>query len=153
MDIQIDTREKARAITKVLAEFDRRNINYISSKLMCGDYMSYDNPRVIVDRKQNLSEIYGNLCQGHKRFKNELERAEKFGIRLIFLCEHGGKIRSLEDVKEWYNPQLDKSPYAWDGERLYKTMLTIKNKYGIEWIFCDKRQTGKKIIELLDVSV
>ena len=55
MIIQIDSREKARAITKIVAEFDRQNITHPVSKLMVGDYMNYDNPRLIIDRKQNLS--------------------------------------------------------------------------------------------------
>ena len=56
MQIQIDTREKARAITKILAEFERQGVRHYSSKLYVGDYMSLDNPRLIIDRKQNLQE-------------------------------------------------------------------------------------------------
>lgn len=149
MDIQIDSREKARAIQKILAEFDRNNVTYDISKLIVGDYMNLDNPRLIIDRKQNLSEVYSNLCQGHKRFANELLRANRLGIKLIILIEHGGKIKSMDDVKLWENPRLKHSPYAWDGDRLYSVMLTMKNKYNIDFLFCDKRNTGKRILELL----
>lgn len=149
MDIQIDTREKARAIKKILAHFDKSGIQYCSSKLFVGDYMNMDNPRVIVDRKQDLREIYSNLCHQHERFVGELKRADKFGIKLIILCEHGKGIQTLEDVQNWYNPQLDKTPYAWDGKRLYKVMHTIAIKYGVEWHFCDKQNTGAEIVRLL----
>lgn len=149
MDIQIDTREKARAIKKILATFDHEGVNYISSKLMCGDYMSLDNPRVIVDRKQNLNEVYQNLCHQHERFRNELLRAMRFGIKLIILVEHGKDIKALEDVKTWDNPRLKETPYAWDGNKLYKVMRTMQEKYKIEWMFCEKSETGSKIIELL----
>ena len=54
MVIQIDSREKARAIRKIVAEFDRQGIIHPVSKLMVGDYMNYDNPRLVVDRKRNL---------------------------------------------------------------------------------------------------
>ena len=57
MIIQIDSREKARAIKNIVAEFDRQGITHPVSKLMVGDYMNYDNPRLIIDRKQNLSEF------------------------------------------------------------------------------------------------
>lgn len=147
MDIQIDSREKA--IKKIIQTFEERGINYVSSKLMVGDYMSFDNPRLIVDRKQNLSEIYSNLCHQHERFKKELIRAEKYNIKLIILCEHGGSIKGLEDVKTWVNPRLRETPYAWDGERLHKVMRTVAEKYGIQWEFCSKNQTGTRIIELL----
>ena len=67
----------------------------------------------------------------------------------MFLVEHGGKIKTLEDVQHWTNPRLKEHPLAMSGERLYKVMLTMQNKYGIEWRFCDKRNTGQRIIEIL----
>lgn len=149
LTVQIDSREHAHAITKILAEFDRRGVKWFVSKLPVGDYISLDNPRLSIDRKQSLSEVYNNLCQQHKRFKAELIRANELGIKLIILVEHGGAIRSLESVREWTNPRLKYSPYAWNGERLYGVMRTVADRYGVEWEFCDKRQTGRRIIEIL----
>lgn len=152
MIVQVDSREKARAIQKVLAEFEKRGIRHFVSKLPIGDYMNYDNPRVVVDRKQSLGEVAVNVGQDHARFKRELERAQEYGIHLIFLVEHGGQIKTLEDVQSWVNPRLKEHPLALTGPRLYKIMLTMQNKYSIEWHFCDKRCTGKRIIELLTVG-
>jgi ERCC4-type nuclease len=149
MHIQIDSREKAHAIEKILAEFDRQGVNHFVSKLYIADYMSLDNPRRVIDRKQNLSELYCNLCQDHKRFIAELLRAQAAGIELIILIEHGGSIKSIEDVQNWNNPRLKVSPYAWDGLRMYKTMLTVQSKYGVRFEFCSKAQTGRRIIEIL----
>ena len=149
MDILIDSREKARAIKRITAEFDRREINYTISKLLVGDYVTFDNSRLVIDRKQNLSEIYQNLCHDFTRFERELNRAQKFKIKIIILCEHGGGIRSLEDVVHWQNPQLEKTPYAWDGRKLYREMLKIKSKYNVDFVFCDKKSTGQVILELL----
>lgn len=149
MVLYIDSREKARAITKILAEFERHGVKYFSTKVFVGDYMSLDNPRLSVDRKQNLSELYNNLCQDHNRFAAEMTRAQDAGIELIFLIEHGGSIKTIEDVKNWNNPRLKVSPYAWDGLRMYKTMLTVQGKYGVRFEFCTKAQTGKRIIEIL----
>lgn len=67
--------------------------------------MSLDNPRLIIDRKQNLQELCGNVCQQHERFKKELIRAIDAGIRLVILVEHGPDIQSLEDVWFWKNPR------------------------------------------------
>ena len=66
MDIQIDSREKARAIKKIIAEFDKQNVRHYISKLWAGDYMSLDNPRLIIDRKQNLTEICSNVSTTRK---------------------------------------------------------------------------------------
>ena len=151
MEIQIDTREKQRAIVKVLDEFDRQGVKHVSSKLYVGDYMSFDNPRLIIDRKQNLFEVCNNVCQQHDRFISEIKKANDIGIKLIFLVEHGGKVKSLDDVAEWDNPRLKTSPLAVSGQRLHKILSTIQKNYNVEFLFCDKRNTGKRIIELLQI--
>lgn len=164
MDIQIDSREKAKAIQKILKEFDSQGVRYFSSKLLVGDYMNLDNPRLIIDRKQNLQELCGNVCQQHERFKKELVRAIEAGLQLIILVEHGDDIKSLEDVYFWQNPRKHEirwktvngkkiktvvSAKAVDGEQLYKSLCTIRDRYGVRFEFCNKNQTGKKIMELL----
>ena len=163
MIIQIDSREKAKAIQKIIEEFDRQGIKHPVSKLMVGDYMNYDNPRVIVDRKQNLTEVCSNVCQGHDRFRRELVLAKENGIQLIILCEHGKDIKSLEDVIFWKNPRSEKrkkidgkwqtvQTNAMKGDVLYKILTTLQEKYGCEFQFCTKEETGKRIIELLGVN-
>ena len=160
MIIQIDSREKAKAIQKIIAEFDRQGIKHPVSKLMVGDYMNYDNPRVIVDRKQNLTEVCSNVCQDHDRFRRELVLAKENGIQLIILCEHGKDIKSLEDVIFWKNPRSEKRKKidgkwqtvhtnAMKGDVLYKILTTLQEKYGVLFEFCDKDETGKKIVEIL----
>ena len=103
MVIQIDSREKARAITKIVETFEQHEIKHPVSKLMVGDYMNYDNPRLIIDRKQNLSELCSNVCQDHDRFRRELIRANENDIQMVFLVEHGKDIKRLEDVKMEYS--------------------------------------------------
>lgn len=121
----------------------------VRSKLFVGDVSLLNDQSVSIDLKRNLQEVCQNVCQDHARFRRELERAMEYGIKLVFLVEHGGSIKSLEDVQNWKNPRLKDHPLAMSGERLYKVMLTMQNKYGIEWQFCDKRCTGKRIIEIL----
>lgn len=164
MDIQIDTREKARAITKIIKYFEEKEIKHFSSKLLVGDYMSLDNPRLIIDRKQNLQELCGNVCQQHERFKKELLRAMDAGIQLIILVEHGKDISCLEDVYFWKNPRKHEvrwrvvngkrekyvvSDKAVDGEQLYKSLCTIRDRYNVRFEFCEKKETGERIVELL----
>lgn len=162
MIIQIDSREKSRAITKIVAEFDRQGITHPVSKLMVGDYMNYDNPRLIVDRKQNLSELCSNVTCDHERFRREMVMAQKNEIQLIFLCEHGKGIRSLQDVIWWDNPRRWKrrrnpDTGRWEeietkaitGEVLYKILCTQERKYGCRFLFCSKEETGSEIIRIL----
>ena len=161
MIIQIDSREKARAIKNIVAEFDRQGITHPVSKLMVGDYMNYDNPRLIIDRKQNLSELCSNVCQDHDRFRRELILAQKNEIQLVFLVEHGKGIENLKDVIWWDNPRRfkriknksgiweDVETKAMQGEVLYKILCTQERKYGCRFLFCDKEDTGKEIIRIL----
>lgn len=164
MDIQIDSREKARAIRKIIKYFEDNGIKHFSSKLLVGDYMSLDNPRLIIDRKQNLQELCGNVCQQHERFKNELLKAMDAGIQLVILVEHGPDIKTLEDVYFWKNPRKHEVRWKWengkhvkyvistkavDGSQLYKSMCTIRDRYGARFEFCEKKDTGKRIVEIL----
>ena len=149
MVIIVDTREKPRAIVKILAEFDRQGVKYVRRALNFADYFNPEKPDVIIDRKQNLLEIAGNVVQGRARFLREVERCNRAGCHMIVLIEHGGKIRTLEDVIGWKNPRLKVSPLAVSGERLFKIMKAMEGRYGIEWQFCSKQQTGKRIIEML----
>ena len=164
MDIQIDTREKQRAIRKIIKTFDDNDVKHFSSKLLVGDYMSLDNPRLIIDRKQNLQELCGNVCQQHERFKRELLKAINAGIQLVILVEHGPDIKSLEDVWFWENPRKHEvrwrmvngkrekyvvSAKAVDGNQLYKSLCTIRDQYNVRFEFCEKKDTGKEIMRIL----
>ena len=149
MTIQIDSREKPKAIKNIITEFNKQGITHFVSKLPCGDYMSLDNARFAIDRKQNLLEVCKNVCQDHKRFINELNRANELGIRLVFLIEHSKNINCLNDVLNWVNPRIKEHPLAVSGERLFKKLSTIEKNYNTKFYFCDKANTGKRIIEIL----
>lgn len=164
MIIQIDTREHANEYKRIAGQFDKLGIKHFRSKLYVGDYQSLDNGRLVIDRKKDLLEVCSNVCQQHKRFVDEAKRAMDTGIKLVVLVEHGKGVQSIEDVYFWENPRskimeirmingrprkVKKYPQATNGDTLCKIMLTLSKKYGVEWHFCDKRNTGKRIAELL----
>ena len=149
MVIFYDSREKPRAIVRILAEFDRKQVKYFRIGMTFADYFNPLRPAVVIDRKQNLGEVASNVTIDRKRFVREIERCNAAGCRMIVLVEHGNKIRKLEDVIGWKNPRLKESPYAVSGDRLYKIMKAMENYYGIRWEFCNKQSTGRRIIELL----
>ena len=152
MIIQIDTREKPKAIQRILKDFKEHDVKFFSSKLYVGDYMNPKKPDVVVDRKQNLSEICANVGSNaaeHERFRAEIQRANEIGIKVIVLIEHGRGYTSLNDVKFWQNPRLKESPKATSGDKLYKILRTMCDKYDMEVTFCEKDETGRRIRELL----
>lgn len=121
----------------------------VRTKMYVGDVTLLHDQTVCIDLKRDLQEVVGNVAQQHKRFSEECERAKQAGIQLYILIEHGDGIASVEDVKTWDNPRLKVSPYCISGERLYKIMQTYTQKYGVEWILCDKSQTGPIVEALL----
>lgn len=165
MVIQVDSREHKKEYERICKQLDDIGIKHFRSKLYCGDYQSLDNAKLCIDRKKDLQELCGNICQQHERFKNELIRAREAGIQLIILCEHGPDIKSMEDVYFWKNPRKHRviwktvngkktptviSEKAVDGYQLYKSLCAIRDRYGVRFEFCTKKETGKKIVELLN---
>ena len=149
MTIQIDTREHKWELARVQKQLTDLGAKTFVSKLYVGDYQSLDNPRLAIDRKKNLLELCSNVCQQHDRFRNELIRARDAGIQLIILCEESG-VHQLEDVYFWENPRKKKSPKATSGQSLYRALITIRDRYNVRFEFCQKKDTGKRIMELLE---
>ena len=153
MIIQIDSREKARAIETLLREFDKQGVKHISSKLYAGDYIDMEHPLLIIDRKQNIREIASNVTSEHKRFKAELEKVKEIGAKMIILIEEdtidGKPIESLEDIMLW-EPKPGQGTVS--GMRVYKILANWVRVYPLEVQFCNRRYTGKRIIEILGGS-
>lgn len=146
MVIQVDTREQK--YDHVVKYFDKQGIKHIRSKCVVGDYVNLENPMVVIDRKKDLQEVAGNVCQQHERFVRECELAKELGYRFIVLVEEPN-MNELVDVCKWYNWRRKKNPRAINGKTLYKIMKTMSDKYDIEWQFTSKDSCGKKIVELL----
>lgn len=144
-----DSREKPQAVLKINSYFEKIGARVIRSKMYVGDYQFMCNPYLVIDRKQNLNELCNNVVQDHKRFTDELKRAEEVGIAVVVLVEHGAEVKCIEDVQKWENPRLKESPLAVSGERLYKILKAIEYSYHCRFEFCTKAQTGRRIVEIL----
>lgn len=145
MKIYVDSREKPQAITRILDYFDKNGIEWEKKKLEIGDYMVDGHPEIIVDRKQSLQELATNLCSQDKaRFYREVRKSYEAGVRLIILCEHGGEIKTFNDIRKWKNPHGKVS-----GKTLQDCVFQLEMSYHVPVLFCDKRSTGKRIIEIL----
>ena len=137
-----DTREKKNDHIK--AYFEKHGIQFKVQKLDEGDYQIEGNPNITVDRKQNMQEVYNCVVNDKSRFMKEVRRCYEKRIKLYVLIEHGGQIKSLADVPKWV-PKYGTISSREIAERLYRLHIS----YGVEIIFCDKRSTGKRIVELL----
>ena len=143
MTIYADTRQKVgKHDVKHRQIVDNGHI-LLSKKLDIGDYMRPDG-KISVDTKQDLQEIYSNLFTDHARFLREVRKAYRRGVTLVVLVEQDG-IRSVEDVCKW-----DPGHGLAHGRQLYDRMRDLYRAYGVQFAFCGKNDTGKKIIEILE---
>jgi ERCC4-type nuclease len=142
--IIVDSREKK--WDHIRKYFEANGIEFEIKKLDAGDYFSTDQGDVVVDRKQNLQELCGNLSKGNGniiRFTNECRRAKEQGIRLVVLIE-GTNCQTVKDVSGW------KSKYTkHSGKWLTDKMFNLTVSYDVEWQFCKKNETATKILEIL----
>ena len=143
-----DTRQQAGKHKNIHAYCEQKGIEIIRQALNVGDYQIAGKGDISVDTKYGVPELANCCFQSHERFRDELERAQRCGIRLIILTEEvlpGGLLEN------WRPPMgRDGRPrYLFDPVRLKKAMLTMQDKYGVRFRFCDGRSTGRVLLEYL----
>ena len=143
--LQIDSREKKNE--HILRYFDRHGIDYEIRKLDIGDYM-LDGGAISIDTKRSVDELASNMLNrnDHARFLREAKRAADSGVKLIVLLETS-KYKAIPDLREW------QSKYSGISGRplmdaIYKTHIS----YGVEFLFCPKISTGRRILEILSME-
>lgn len=149
-----DTRQQPGKHKNVEAYCKQEGIEIVRTKLLTGDYM-LSGPEfggikgdIAADTKYGVPELASCVFQEHDRFRNELIAAQSCGIRLYILTEEvlpGGLLEN------WRSPRgKDGLPrHKFDPARLKRAMLTMEEKYGVRFRFCDGRSTGKVLIEYL----
>lgn len=126
---------------------------------------------VCVDEKYSILELASDVCgKQHARFRDECILAKNNDIKLYVLVRNDPQeiyvrkrlvatnytITDLKDLHKWVNPRLwifqggkQKYPTATKGVTLMKACLTMKQKYGAEFLFCSTKDAEAKIVELL----
>ena len=141
-----DTRNKEGKHTNVHRYCEKHGIEIVRQCLEVGDYMLPDG-KISVDTKKDLSEVASNLLnrRDSSRFWREVRKSRELGIQLVVLCEHGGQVKTINDVVKWRSKFNQVT-----GRRLVDEMIRLEMSYGVRWVFCDKRSTGRLIMEILE---
>lgn len=150
--IIVDSREKPKKIERILSQFDEAGVPYEVSKLMIGDYMDWNRPNLVVDRKHNIAELAKNCTLDHERFRRELERVKAVGAELVVLVEqdrfkNGSKWvypKEISDLMTWSNPHT-----MVRGEKVFRVLSSWCATYPLRVEFCNKKKTGERILEIL----
>lgn len=150
LQIIVDTRQKKEKHENIDCFFRANNIEIVSDKLDVGDYMLDKNAKISVDTKCNIYELASCFfsLKEKARFQRECKRAKQLGIKLYILTEQN---MTKERLLKWKSKRrLDGSLITKaTGKQIYERMQIYSLMFGVKWRFCNKKNTGKKIIELL----
>ena len=145
-----DTRNQIGKHKNIHAYCQQQGIKLVRSKLLVGDYMltGPGTGGISCDTKADVRELAMDVFQSHERFRKELIRAQECGIQLIVLTEEnlpGGRLDN------WKSPLgRDGKPLCkFDPVILRKALITMQEKYGVKFRFCDGRSTGKVLMAYL----
>jgi len=146
-----DTRNQPGKHKNIAAYCKQMGIEIVRTKLLVGDYMltGAGSGGISVDTKTlGVPEIASNMFQEHERFRAECEMAQKCNIQLIVLIE---EVLPEGRLDKWVSPlnRDGKPKYKFDPAILRKAMITMQDRYGVRFRFCDGRSTGKELIAYL----
>ena len=160
-----DSRQQVGEHKNIDAYCKRMGITVIRKCLSVGDYMLSEDGEspsgnISVDTKASIMELSHNIMSSdHRRFRAECEKAKELGIQLVILIEEYppyGKV-DLWEVPRWKvsnqfhrygDPMTQVDPRA-----LRKAMLTMMEKYGVLFVFCNRKQSPAKMIKILKGEV
>lgn len=143
-----DTRQQKGKHKNIEAYCRQQGIEIIRQALNVGDYQIAGKGDISVDTKMGIPELASNCFQEHERFRDECQRAQRCGIKLIILVE---EIPPGGEIAKWRSPldRYGREKYKFDPARLQKVTETMTERYGVQFRFCDGRSTGKLLIEYL----
>ena len=148
----VDTREQQN--DHILSTFKKKNVNFKYKKLNSGDYSVmipaipklgiprdvYLDNYIVVERKNSLEELSGNLAQNRQRFENELFRTT---AKVHLVIEDG----SWEKIfNHSYNTGITEKAY-------YRSLLCLQARYNNHIHFIESKYVGFHILNILECAV
>jgi ERCC4-type nuclease len=140
----IDTREQENS--HITGYFRANRIHYVERALKFGDYsfecptipeLGFTEPfsfeqRIVVERKNSLDELSGNLAQARERFERELEKARECQAKLILMCENGSWDKIIEHK---YRTDMNERSYL-------GTLFSFSHRYDVQVQFVPSKYAG-----------
>lgn len=148
MVIVEDSRNQIGKHKNINAYLQSVGLRVIRSKLIVGDYVIANRQDTSIDTKKDMIETSMDLFRDHRRFRDECQLAKDCEIRLVVLIEDN-TVGSYDELLQWVNPQPNRSALTPNGERCFKVMKAMEYSYGVEFQFCKKKDTGKRILQIL----
>lgn len=153
MEILIDTREKPTG-SRAEKRYNSFCCPHSRQKLNYGDYtynftlpngmklhqedVSIDAP-VVIERKEDLTELSGNLCQQRDRFAREMQRAK----------DNNAKVYLLVEDANWELLINGKYRTKFNAKAYEASIEAFMARYDISVIFCKAEISGHLIKNIL----
>ena len=148
----VDTREKENE--HIISVFEKRGLDWKSRALNSGDYSVmiprnnelgimrdiYLDSQIVIERKNSLDELSGNLAQYRQRFENELFRTS---ATVHLIVENGSWVDILNG--NYHTNLLPKS--------FYRSILCLQAEHSLNVHFIDKDYAGFHIQQILECYV
>lgn len=108
-----------------------------TEKLDYGDYQVKGLPSLIViERKNSITELCGNIGKNRDRFERELKRMEEARFRYVIVEDHWSSIWRAKYTKLHPNSIL-------------QSIVAFELKYGVHFIFAGNRKQAHQITRSL----
>lgn len=137
-----------------------------ATALPFGDYM-LEGSNISIDTKQDVQEVAGNIGRDHARFVRECDRARAEGYRLVILVEEHPEFNDRSKLCQWKSYVCRKcrrcNPFdrgskcakyrskPMNGRTVARIIGTLEKEHGVRFEFCYKRDTARRICEILGV--
>lgn len=143
MIVLYDTREKRNE--HILSYFDKQGITYRKEKLDFGDYTFllpsaatgqgdiYFHDSIVIERKNSLEELSGNLAQKRTQFETEFLKARNAGAKIYLMVEDVGGYSSI--ISHKYNTQFTPVSFM-------SSLKTFEHRFGANIQFIDEQYSG-----------
>lgn len=163
-----DTRQQARKHNNIEKWMAAHGVDFAprAAALPFGDYM-LEGSNISIDSKQDVQEVAGNIGRDHARFVRECDRARAEGYRLIILVEEHPEYNDRSKLHGWVsyvcrrcrrcNPLRDRGCKKYrskpmNGPTVARIIGKLEEDHGVRFEFCSKRDTARRICELLGVE-
>lgn len=144
MVILVDTREKNNG--HIIDYFNKKGIAYKKQALEFGDYSFmlpkvegltgnelYFHKEIVVERKNSLEELSGNLGQNRDRFEKEFLKARNNGCSIHLMVENPQGYNDI--MKHNYNTQLKPVSYM-------ASLKSFEERYDLKIQFVESQYSG-----------
>ena len=103
-------------------------------RLLCNEL--YFHKEIVIERKNSLEELSGNLGKGRERFEKEFLKARNNGCSIHLMVENP---QGLNDImKHNYNTQLKPTSYM-------ASLKSFEQRYDLKMQFIDPQHSGYNI--------